>query len=90
MSIDPAVPPDTVAAPKPKLLDRLSAACRLRHDSWRTEEASASWIVRFVRLHGLRHPLEMGAAEINAFLTQLGLRPAQTNNKFGPRKDDAT
>ena len=74
MSLDPIVPqlPEP-SAPKPKLIDRLRAACRLRHYSRRTEDAYAVWVVRFVRFHQLRHPLEMGAAEINAFLTHLAV-----------------
>jgi integron integrase len=57
----------------PRLLDRVHDACRLRHYSRRTEEAYAHWIVRFVRFHHLRHPQEMGAVEINAFLTHLAV-----------------
>jgi integron integrase len=84
MSPDPAAPPATPVAPKPKLLDRLRAACRVRHYSLRTEDAYAAWVVRFVRFHGLRHPLEMGAAEINAFLTHLAVEghvSASTQNQ---------
>jgi integron integrase len=61
------------AAQEPRLLDRLRAACRLRHYSRRTETAYAAWVVRFVRFHDLRHPSDMGAAEINAFLTHLAV-----------------
>jgi integrase len=85
MSSDPAAPQGaTATAAKPKLLDRLRAACRLRHYSWRTEAAYAAWVVRFIRFHRLRHPLEMGAAEINAFLTHLavaGRVSASTQNQ---------
>jgi integron integrase len=80
MSPDPAAP----AGAKPKLLDRLRAACRLRHYSLRTEEAYAAWVVRFIRFHRLRHPLEMGANEINAFLTHLAVEghvSASTQNQ---------
>ena len=66
------------------MLDRLRDACRLRHYSLRTEEAYAAWVVRFVRFQGLRHPLEMGAAEINAFLTHLAVEghvSASTQNQ---------
>jgi integrase len=73
------------AAPQqPKLLDRLRAACRVRHYSLRTEEAYAAWVVRFIRFHGLRHPLEMGTAQINAFLTHLAVEghvSASTQNQ---------
>jgi integron integrase len=66
------------------LLDRVRAACRVRHYSLRTEEAYVHWIVRFIRFHRLRHPLEMGAAEINAFLTHLAVEgqvSASTQNQ---------
>ena len=29
------------------------------------------WIERFIRFHGIRHPQEMGAEEVRAFLTHL-------------------
>jgi integron integrase len=45
----------------------------LRHYSLRTEEAHVHWIVRFIRFHRLRHPREMGAAEISAILTHLAV-----------------
>lgn len=31
------------------------------------------WVRRFVRFHGLRHPREMGAPEVEAFLTHLAV-----------------
>ncbi len=58
---------------KPKLLDRLRAAIRLRHDSLRTAEAYVAWVRRFILFHGKRHPLDMGAAEINRFPTHLAV-----------------
>jgi hypothetical protein len=43
------------------------------HDSLRTEEAYLGWARRFIRFHHKRHPLAMGAAEINAFVTHLAV-----------------
>jgi len=37
----------------------------------KTERAYVMWIRRFVHLHNLRHPREMGAAEIHSFLQHL-------------------
>lgn len=54
-----------------KLLDLMRRAVRLRHYSRRTEEAYVRWVRRFVRFHGLRHPTELGAAEISKFLSSL-------------------
>lgn len=54
-------PPDPGAAPRPpKLLDRLRADLRTRHDSIRTEDACVDWARRFIVHHGKRHPAEMG------------------------------
>lgn len=60
--------------PPPKLLDRVRAAIRLRHYSRRTEESYSLWIRRFILYHGTRHPSEMGAREIAAFLSHLAVR----------------
>jgi integron integrase len=57
----------------PRLLDRLRAALRVRHYSIRTEDVYVQWARRFILFHGKRHPIEMGAAEINAFLTHLAV-----------------
>src|SRR5205823_7233474 len=68
----------------PRLLDRVRHACRVRHYSLRTEDCYADWVRRFVLFHGKRHPQEMGAAEINAFLTHLavdGQVSASTQNQ---------
>ena len=54
-----------------RLMAQFRRAIRLRHFSPRTEEAYAGWIRRFVRFHGLRHPIELGAAEVEAFLGHL-------------------
>ena len=58
---------------KPKLLDQLRNAIRLRHYSIRTEQAYAQWARRFILFHGKRHPDEMGRLEIEAFLTSLAV-----------------
>jgi integron integrase len=46
-------------------------ALRLKHYSLRTERSYCDWIIRFIRFHDLRHPREMGEAEVSAFLTHL-------------------
>ena len=57
--------------PPPRLLDQLRATLRTRHYSRRTEEVYVGWIRRFILFHGKRHPREMGAPEIEAFLSDL-------------------
>jgi integron integrase len=59
--------------PKSKLLPSLRANLRLRHYSPRTEEAYTSWVVRYVRFHHLRHPADLGEADVRAFLTHLAV-----------------
>jgi integron integrase len=71
-------------SPKPKLLDRVRLAVRARHYSRRTEKAYVHWIKRYILFHDKRHPAQMGAAEVTAFLTALAVRErvaASTQNQ---------
>jgi len=63
----------TLAQPKPKLLDRVREAIRTRHYSRRTEKAYVGWIKRFIFFHGVRHPAEMGEPEVTRFLSSLAV-----------------
>ncbi len=54
-----------------RLLDQLRERIRYCHYSLRTEQAYVYWVRGFVRFSGLRHPREMGAAEVEAFLSHL-------------------
>jgi Phage integrase, N-terminal SAM-like domain len=54
---------------QPRLLDRVRDAMRRRHYSYRTEQAYIHWIKRYIWFHDRRHPAEMGAAEVTAFLS---------------------
>jgi integron integrase len=58
----------------PKLLELVSQRLRSQHYALRTEEAYVHWIRRFILYHGKRHPGQMGAAEIESFLTDLAVR----------------
>ena len=58
---------------KPRLLDQVRDALRVRHYSLRTEETYLQWIKRFILFHNKRHPMEMGEQEITAFLTYLAV-----------------
>ncbi len=64
-------PPDALAAPQRRLLDQLRGQLRYLHYSLRTEEAYGHWVRAFVRWSGLRHPQQMGAAEVRSFLAWL-------------------
>lgn len=59
---------------KPKLLDQVRAVARARHLSHRTEDTYHNFIKRFILFHSKRHPNEMGAEEITAFLTHLAVK----------------
>jgi integron integrase len=57
---------------------------RTRHLALRTEQAYLHWMRRYVRFHGRRHPREMGAGEVEAFLTHLAVEgkvAASTQNQ---------
>ena len=58
-------------APAVRLLDQVRSHIRYLHYSIRTEQAYVHWVRTFVRFHGLRHPAEMGGADVEAFLTWL-------------------
>jgi integron integrase len=74
----------TPAKQPPKLLDQVRETIRAKHYSRRTEEAYISWILRFIFFHQKRHPREMGAREVNAFLSHLAVKEkvaASTQNQ---------
>ena len=57
----------------PKLLDQVRGKIRLKHYSIRTEQTYVDWIKRFILHFDKRHPRELGAAEVEAFLTHLAV-----------------
>lgn len=66
------VQPDAAALHvRPRLLDQVRERVRYLHYSLRTEQAYVHGVRAFVRFHGLRHPLGMGSAEVQAFLSWL-------------------
>ncbi|MHC4208425.1 MAG: integron integrase [Planctomycetota bacterium] len=71
-----------------KLLDEVQRTIRVRHYSRDTEKTYLHWIERFVRFHAgdgtWRHPQDLGAADVEAFLTDLAVRhkvAASTQNQ---------
>ena len=71
-------------AQSPRLLDQVRGKIRLKHYSIRTEQAYVDWIKRFVLHFDKRHPSEMGAREVEAFLTHLAVQgrvAASTQNQ---------
>jgi hypothetical protein len=73
--------------PKLKLLEQVSEVMRFKHYSFRTETTYREWIRRFILFHGKRHPREMGAVEVERFLSDLAVTrkvAASTQNQaFG-------
>ena len=81
LAVHEAGPPPS---PKPRLLDRVRDAVRARHYSRRTEKAYVHWIKRYIFFHDKRHPADMGASEVTAFLTSLAVHDkvaASTQNQ---------
>ncbi|HRD48810.1 MAG TPA: integron integrase [Candidatus Competibacteraceae bacterium] len=75
--MDPSPPP-------PKLLDQMRDRIRVKHYSIRTESAYVDWARRFILFHHKRHPREMGAPEVETFLTHLAVErkvSASTQNQ---------
>lgn len=64
---------EPVSPAAPRLLDQVREAIRLRHFSWRTEQAYVHWIKRFILFHHKRHPRDMGAVDVQAFLSWLAV-----------------
>ena len=66
-------PSEYISIQPPKLLDQVKGKIRLKHYSIRTEQAYTDWIKRFILHFGKRHPRDMGAAEVEQFLTHLAV-----------------
>jgi integron integrase len=68
----------------PRLLDQMAQVLRVRHYSPRTEACYLHWVRQFVLFHGKRHPRELGAPEVEQFLTHLAMQgrvSASTQNQ---------
>lgn len=66
------------------LLEGVRARCRVKHYSLRTEQAYVHWAWRFILANGKQHPRDMGASEVEAFLSKLATRDdvaASTQNQ---------
>ena len=67
-----------------RLLEQLTERCRVKHYSLRTERAYRDWVRRFILTNGKRHPRDMGAAEVEVFLSRLATQSdvaASTQNQ---------
>jgi integron integrase len=73
MSMDSRKPhkPPPPALRATRLLDQVRERARYLHYSLRTEQAYLYWVRFFIRWHGLKHPRDMGAPQVEAFLAML-------------------
>ncbi len=65
--------PDPPPRPPKKLLAQLRDSIRVKGCSIRTEKTCVAWARRFILFHNKTHPREMGAPEIETFLTHLAV-----------------
>ena len=68
----------------PGLIQRYREELQARHYARRTVDTYVQWLRRYLRFHQLRHPREMGSAEVTAFLTHLAVEgqvSASTQNQ---------
>lgn len=71
LHVDKAAEDKDQGSAKPRLMDQVRDALRVRHYSYRTEQAYLGWIRRYIIFHGKRHPSGLGADEVRQFLTWL-------------------
>jgi len=58
-----------------KLMDQVREVLRYYHYAYRTEQTYCDWIKRYLKFHGMkRHPQEMGAAEVEQYLSNLATK----------------
>lgn len=69
--LKPCKPTERPPLKSARLLDQLRERIRYKHYSIRTEEAYVYWVRGFVRFQGMKHPKDMGADEVTAFLSWL-------------------
>ncbi|WP_173068955.1 integron integrase [Sulfurimicrobium lacus] len=80
----PNFPDKSTTINPPKLLDQVRDKLRVKHYSIRTEQTYVDWIKRYIFFHGKRHPKDMGAHDVEAFLTHLAVNgkvAASTQNQ---------
>ncbi|MDV2994931.1 MAG: Tyrosine recombinase XerC [Chroococcidiopsis sp. SAG 2025] len=66
--------PKPIVQPQPpRLLDQVRQSIRLKHFSLKTEKSYVYYIRDFILFHNKRHPKEMGADEIRAYLSHLAV-----------------
>jgi integron integrase len=64
-------------------LNSIRDKIRIKHYAYKTEQSYVQWAERFIRFHGLKHPKDMGSAEVEAYITALAKKgvSASTQNQ---------
>lgn len=69
-----------------KLLEQARDIFRAKYYSYRTEQSYIAWMRKYIFFHGRKHPKDLGAADIEAFLTHLAVTenvaPSTQNQAF--------
>ena len=79
-----AVPSTPAAPPAPRLLDQVRSRIRVLHYALRAEQSYVGWIKRYIKHFDKRHPRELSAAHVEAFLSYLAIErdvAASTQNQ---------
>ena len=75
---------DDIPTPLPKtpkrLMDRLRECIRQRGLAYSTEKTYCYWVRYYILFHNKKHPEEMGAADVEAFLNHLSINKMVTAN----------
>lgn len=66
-------------------MESIRAKIRVKHYSLRTEQSYMQWARRFIFFHNKRHPAEMGAQEVEAFLSHLAVKENVSASTRGGR-----
>ena len=74
----PRIPASHLAGPpdperKFRFMEQVRRAMREHRYSERTEEAYTAWVRRYIEFHGRRHPKDLDAADVSAFLSDLAV-----------------
>ncbi|MGI9330443.1 MAG: integron integrase [Gammaproteobacteria bacterium] len=66
--------PVPAQAPKQGFIQQLRIAMRERNMAYATEKTYVYWARNFIRFHGRRNPRDMGAEEVDAYLSWLAVK----------------
>ncbi len=56
-----------------RLVDQLRHCMRIKHLSYSTEKTYLYWILNYIRFHNRKHPSQMGAVDVDDYLSYLAI-----------------